>query len=429
MARNVSRRRVLGGIGAGTGIALAGCLDGNGNGNGGNGNGGNGNGGNGGNGGSDDADVMVGTLLPVTGDLGSLGAPIRDAAILPGSQLEDEGVAYEIDIREEDTETDPQAGISGAQALADAGYPSVTGAASSAVTIAVAEDIFFPNEVVGISPASTSPDITGMDGDYLLRTAPSDAWQGDAMAEIAYEQEGAETMSTFFLNNDYGQGLQDTIVDSFEDLGGEVLEEVAFEPEQPSYDSELQSALADDPDLMVVIGYPDSGEQIFRDYYINFDNDHTIMVPDGLQDHALPGNVDNPMSNVIGTAPSARGPEAETFNEMYEDEYGDSPGVFTGQAYDATAIHILAQLRADDLSGPAVSAEIREVANPDGEEIGPSNLADGLDMAANGEEIQYQGASSVTNFDDNGDMEAVTYDLFEFDEDGYHITDTIEFES
>ncbi len=53
MARNVSRRRVLGGIGAGTGIALAGCLDGNGNRNGGNGNGGNGNGGNG-NGGSDD---------------------------------------------------------------------------------------------------------------------------------------------------------------------------------------------------------------------------------------------------------------------------------------------------------------------------------------------------------------------------------------
>ncbi len=116
-------------------------------------------------------------VAPVTGDLGSLGAPIRDAAILPGSQLEDEGVAYEIDIREEDTETDPQAGISGAQALADAGYPSVTGAASSAVTIAVAEDIFFPNEVVGISPASTSPDITDMDGDYLLRTAPSDAWR------------------------------------------------------------------------------------------------------------------------------------------------------------------------------------------------------------------------------------------------------------
>ncbi len=103
--------------------------------------------------------------------------------------------------------------------------------------------------------------------------------------------------------------------------------------------------------------------------------------------------------------------------------------MFTGQAYDATAIHMLAQLRADDLSGPAVSAEIREVANPGGEEIGPSNLADGLDMAADGEEIQYQGASSVTNFDENGDMEAVTYDLFEFDEDGYHITETIEFES
>ncbi|ARS88359.1 ABC transporter substrate-binding protein [Natrarchaeobaculum aegyptiacum] len=418
MVREINRRRVLSGIAAGSGLALAGCLDANGNGAG---------AGAGDDPDADEVDAMVGTLLPVTGDLSDLGAPIRDAAILPGTQLEDEGVAYEIDIREEDTETDPEAGISGAESLVNAGYPSITGAASSAVTIAAAQDVFIPNEVVAISPASTSPDITPMDGNYLFRTCPTDALQGPVMGEIVVEEEGAQTASTFYLNNDYGQGLNDAFVETVEDLGGEVLEQVAFEPEQPSYSSELESALADDPDVLMIVGYPDSGVQIFRDFYSDFDDGTPIIVPDGLQDENLPANVDNPMENVFGTAPAAAGPGADTFTDMFESEYGSSPGVFTAQAYDATSIHILAQLRADELSGPAVSEQVRQVANPGGEVVTPDNLADGLDLAADGEEIEYQGASGEVVFDDNGDLEAATYDIFEYSMDGFEVTDQYEY--
>lgn len=374
-------------------------------------------------------DVRLGVLQPTTGDLGDLGGPIRDGAILPQIQLENEGVDFDIDIREEDTETDPEVAVSGAQSLVDAGYPAVTGAAASDSTITAAQDVFFPNQVVAISPASTSPAITDMDGDYLLRTCPSDAWQGEAMAEIAYDEEGAETVSTFYLNNDYGQGLSDTFVANFEELGGEVYEEVAFESEQPSYSSELESALGDEPDLLMIVGYPESGEQIFRDYYSDFDDGTTIMVPDGLIDDDLPGNVDNPLDDVIGIAPSARGPGNDAFTELYQEEFGRAPAVFNAQAYDATAVLILATLAGGEASGPVISEHVREVANPGGEEVGPENLAEATEMAANGEEIQYQGASGIVEFDENGDMEAVTYDTYTVDMDGFHPDQTIEFES
>ena len=406
MTREVNRRTVLKAAGAaGVGTMVAGCVGGDG----------------------EEDEVMVGVLMPVTGDLGDLGEPIQNAGALPGIQLEDEGVDYEINIRREDTETEPEVGIERAQALVDAGYPSITGAASSGVTIAVAQDIYFPEEVVGISPASTSPDITDMPGDYLLRTCPTDALQGVVAAEFAFETQGLESASTFFLNNDYGQGLNDAFVENFEGLGGEVYVESAFEAEQPSYDSELESVLADDPDLLYIVGYPDSGEQIFRDFYENHDPDDTvIMVADGMQSHDLPGDVDNPMENVLGTAPAADGPGRDTFDDLFEDEFGSSPGVFTANAYDATAVHMLAQLRAGELSGPAVSEQVREVANPGGEVVEPSTLADGLDMAADGEEIQYQGASSQVVFDENGDLGAGTFDLFEFGSmDGYTVTDQI----
>ena len=406
MSHKLNRRTVLKGLGAaGVTAGIAGCADDD----------------------NGEADAMVGVLQPATGDLGDLGSPIQDAGALPGLQLEDEGVPYEIDIRREDTETEPEVGIERAQALVDAGYPSITGAASSGVTIAVAQDIYLPEEVVGISPASTSPDITDIEGRYLLRTCPTDALQGVAAANLAYEDRGLETASTFYLNNDYGEGLNDSFVANFEDVGGEVFEESAFEAEQPSYDSELEVVLGDDPDLLYVVGYPDSGEQIFRDFYENFDADDTVvMVADGMQSNSLPGDVDNPMENVIGTAPAAIGPDRETFDELFVSEFGSEPGVFTAQAYDATAVHLLAQFRADELSGPAVADEVREVANPGGEVVTPSTLADGLEMAADGEEIQYQGASSEIVFDENGDLDAATFDIFEFDMDGYTVTEQFE---
>ncbi len=404
MGEKLTRRTVLSSVGAAGALALAGCS---------------------GNGGS--ADARVGVLQPATGDLGDLGAPIQNAGALPSLQLENEGVDFTIDLRREDTETDPGTGTTRAQSLADAGYPSITGAASSAVTIQVANEVLIPQEIVGISPASTSPDITDLSGDYVLRTCPTDALQGIALADLAYNEEGISSFATFYVNNDYGQGLNDSFVDNFTELGGEVTAEIAFEPEQPSYDSVLSQALADNPGGMLIIGYPTSGEQIFTDFYENYNpDDTTIFVTDGLQENSLPTDVDNPMENVLGTAPAAVGPGRDTFNSLYQDEFGQEPGVFTAQAYDATAVHILAQLRADELSGPAVSEEIRSVAQNGGQEVTPSNLAEGLEMAANGDEINYQGASSPVAFDENGDLASAVFDVFEFSAEGYTVTDQYE---
>ena len=412
MARDVNRRRVLAGIGATGSLSIAGCLDALGAGDGGG-----------------DADARVGILQPESGDLGDLGTPIADGGELPAIQLENEGVDFTIDVRREDTETQPDVGVDRAEALVDAGYPAVTGAASSAVTITCAEDVWIPNEVVAISPASTSPAITDMDGRWLKRTAPSDAWQGDAMAEIAVEREGASEIATLYLNNDYGQGLNNEFVAGCEDRGAEIVAEVPFEPEQPSYDSELENTVGEEPDLLMIVGYPESGQVIFRNFYSDFDDGTTILVPDGLIDPSLPDQVDNPMENVIGTAPSARGPGRDAFMQMYQDEFGREPGVFNGQAYDATAVLILASVAGGEIDGPTISENVNAVANPGGEEVTPDNLAEGLEMAANGDEIQYLGASGPVDFDDNGDQQAVTYDIGRYSADGYNVEETIEYES
>jgi len=412
MTRNYRRRDVLKGT-AGIGITagLAGCTD-------------LGGGGDGGDGGGGGRTLSHGVLLPLTGDLGSLGQQIRDGAILPRAELDGE-TDFEIDLQVEDTETDPQAGISGANTLINNGYPSLTGPASSGVNLQVTQEALIPDETVGCSPSSTSPAVTTLDdNDYVFRTAPSDALQGQVIAQVGSENLGNDTAATMFVNNDYGQALSESFTSSFE---GEVLQQVSFEKEQNSYSSQLESALSGEPEMLVVIGYPASGIQLFRDYYSDFDSGEDIVVTDGLIDNDLPDQVDNDMANVTGTAPKASGPGRDAFDQSYQDEYDREPGVFNAQAYDATAICLLANVYAGDNDGTAVRDEMRNAANPDGDEFGPGELAEALETAAAGDPVNYQGASSATDFDDNGDMVAVSYGIFKVEDRAFTETESVQF--
>jgi len=187
---------------------------------------------------------------------------------------------------------------------------------------------------------------------------------------------------------------------------------------------------SDGPSGLVVIGYPESGIQLFRDYYSASDGSEEILVSDGLQDSAMPGQVGNDMENVTGTAPAAGGPSQESFNSLFQEEYDASPGIFTSQSYDSVAIQLLANAAAGENSGGAIRDQMRNVANPGGMEVTPDNLIEGMEAAANGEDINYQGASSATNFNEAGDPASAAYSVWEFnaDEESTENVDTQNFE-
>jgi ABC-type branched-subunit amino acid transport system substrate-binding protein len=435
MPSRVNRRDVIRGVGAAGIVGLAGCTGGD---------GGDGDqtttedtGGGGttaaetttaSGGGNMDRTLMQGVLQPTTGGLGDLGVPIRDAALLPEVLLEGE-TDFDLDFSAQDTQTNPDAGQSAAQTLRNGGYPAVTGAASSAVSLAVYRNVFIPSGIVGCSPASTSPAITDLEDNGLIyRTAPSDALQGQVLAQVAVEELSASTAATMYVNNDYGQALSESFASAFQERDGQVYQQVSFQKGASSYTSRISQALNDNPNVVVVIGYPESGIQLFSDFYSDFDTDVPVLVTDGLRSSSLPQDVGNPLDNVTGSAPLAAGPGRDYFDEQYQNEYGEEPGVFTAQAFDATAVCLLANARAGENDGPSIAQEMPAVANPGGEEVTPSNLAEGLEMAANGTEIQYVGASSPVDFDDNGDLTAATYEYFGFEEGGgIETIDEIEF--
>ncbi len=333
----------------------------------------------------------------------------------------------EVNATVEDTETRSNAGTEAAQRLVGQGIPMVCGTASSGVNVPVSDGVLAPNEVVGCSPSSTAISVTNLeDNDYIFRTAPSDILQGTVDAQVMSERLGASSVSTLYVDNDYGQQLNDQFVNQFD---GEVLSQNAYAQGGSSYSSTIQTALSGDPDGLFVVGYPEDGVQLFRDYYSASDGSEEILIPDGLRDGALPGQVGNEMANVTGTAPAAGGPAQEAFTSAYEERYGESPGVFTSQSYDSAAVLILANVAAGENDGTAVRDQMRNVANPPGTEITPDNLPEGVEMAAAGEDVNYQGASSDVNFNDAGDPANAAYDIWEFDGIDSESTSVVETQS
>ncbi|CAJ52318.1 ABC transporter substrate-binding protein [Haloquadratum walsbyi] len=400
-----SRRKFLAASGSLSAAALAGCSGG----------GGGGGGGSGSGSGSDGRTLRQGYLLPLTGDLGSLGTAMRDAGMMATAQVQDADIQISVETQEEDTQTEVPAAIDGANALVNSDFPMMVGSATS--NIEIGNRVFVPNGMLACSPSNTLPTLSTFDDDDLFfRTTPGDQYQGFAMAQAAGERlDNIETVATTYINDDYGQLLSQWFTKHFEQgYGGTVQEQVVHDPVQSSYSSKLQTALSGDPDLLVVITYPQSGVQMFNDYYAEFDTDRPIMLTDGAKDPTLPQKVGNSMEAVVGTMPAAAGPNYDSFTTAYEEEYGNSAIAFTAQTYDSSAITLLANAAAGENTGSAISDQMANVANPGGTAVSIDNLAEGVQMAANGEEVHYEGAASAVDFDENGDLQSGSYEIWEF---------------
>ena len=113
--------------------------------------------------------------------------------------------------------------------------------------------------------------------------------------------------------------------------------------------------------------------------------------------------------------PSAGGTAYDAFRKKYSAEYGNEPGIYCSNSYDALAVVALAMEQAKNATGRAIADNIRSVANPPGVEV--SDIGEALTLVRDGKDINYQGASGEISFDENGDVSG-TYSVFTVAENG-----------
>jgi ABC-type branched-subunit amino acid transport system substrate-binding protein len=357
-------------------------------------------------------EVKVGTLLSHTGPLKEFGPNIQNGAVLAAKQMAAAG--FEIKMIHEDSETSAIPATNAAKKLVEVDrVVAIIGALSSGVTIPVAESVTVPNNVIQISPASTSPLITVLPADqgkdFLFRTCPSDALQGVVAGKVVASYN--KTASVLYVNNPYGQGLAENFKKAFESYKGQVLAMVPHdEKAAESYTAELRKALAGNPDRLLAYSYPEQAK-IYLKEAIEFFNYRKFFFCDGTKSEDIIKALGaEAVEGALGTAPGAvAGRALEAFNEAYKAEYGKLPPLpFITNAYDGAAVVGLAAYAAKVKGLPLTAENIRDqmrpVANPPGEVILPGEFKKAFDLLKAGKAVNYEGAAGSVDFDESGDV-------------------------
>ena len=263
-------------------------------------------------------EIRVGVLLGFTGPIESLTPDMAEASELALEEATASGLLLGgstiVAVRGDSTCIDSAAATASAERLVTSeSVAAIMGADCSGVTIAVTNNVAVPNGVPIVSPSATSPALTTIeDNGLFFRTAPSDARQGEVLAEILVD-EGIGNVAVTYTNNDYGKGLASSFQGAFEAAGGVVATSVPHEDGKADYSAEVATLAASGAGHLAVFGYVDQGGKGIIQASMDTGAFENFIVADGMIGQAVIDAVGDAAENLIGTVPGSESQEAADF--------------------------------------------------------------------------------------------------------------------
>jgi branched-chain amino acid transport system substrate-binding protein len=342
-------------------------------------------------------EIKLGILIGFTGPIESLTGPMAAGAELAMKEVTDSGMLLDgakvTPMRADTGCIDNGLSTSNAERMIADGISGLIGGDCSGVTGAILSNVAVPNGMVMISPSATSPGLsTAEDNGLFFRTAPSDAREGQVMAEVLMDR-GIKSIALTYTNNDYGKGLADAITTSFEAVGGEITISASHEDGKADYSAEVGALASAGGDLLVVAGYLDQGGLGIINSSLDSGAYETFGLPGGMIGDSLPANVGSALNGSFGQIAGAGGEGIDKLTAMATGFDATSP--YTPESYDAAALFMLAMQAAGSSAPADYGPKILDVANAPGEKIYPGDLAKALEILKAGGEVDYVGASAV----------------------------------
>ena len=343
--------------------------------------------------------VRIGVLLGFTGPIESLTPDMAAGAELAMGEASKSGKflggATVESVRGDSTCVDAAAATATAERLITSDkVVAIMGADCSGVTTAVLQNVATAKGVVMISPSATSPALSTIeDNGLFFRTSPSDARQGQILAEVLKEK-GVKLAALSYTNNDYGKGLADSIQSNFEAVGGKITISVSHEDGKGDYSAEAAALSQAGGDVLIVAGYLDQGGKGIIQASLDAGAFDTFVLPDGMIGDSLPEAIGSDLNGSYGTLPAAQGDGVAVFEKLAS-EAGFKPGPYAPQSYDAAALLIMAMQASGSTDSNTFKTKILDVANAPGEKINPGELGKALEILAAGGDVDYVGASDV----------------------------------
>ena len=374
--------------------------------------------------------LILASLMPLSGDLASLGPGIALGAALAVEQIYAAGGinGQPVQLIEGDSGCDGAVALTSLNDVIAQGAQGVMGAACSGTSLAIL-DTAIAAEVVMVSPSNTSPQFTKIDKKgFYARTAPSDLLQGDVLASLLVE-DGVQTVSIISRADSYGRGLAEATAAAFEAAGGTVKTIVYHATDATEFTSEVTAVGKGAPDAIVGILFPETGCGVLQPAFEQGLLDTPWYMTDGVKDAGLASlcGLGTALDGFKGTAPgSAAGEAKDAFEAAYAGVSADgSPTfIFAPQAYDAVMLMAISAA-ANGVTGPEIASGLVAASSGGEKCIGVACIA----LAADGVDVDYVGASGEIELNAVGDPTAATYDIWTTEGDTNPVLKSVDFGS
>jgi branched-chain amino acid transport system substrate-binding protein len=344
--------------------------------------------------------INVGSLTPNTGGGGPFGPKITGAHRMIVDAVNGMGGidGREINLYQENSETNPETAIRAARKLVDVNeVMAVIGTWNSSVTLGIMPLCQETNVIQMCT--SSSPDIPIKDQKNLVYNFMilSPVW-GLAFGDFSKEQ-GHKTFAVMALNTDFTKSMVETYVERATAHGLEQIGEAFFyNGGQASYRAEVSKLIEGDPDTVFIPSFVTDFTAVYKELFRQ-----------GYEGQVLTASIatGNSFKEAVGEAANgvAHGLPIPNLGSKaylhYLDLVGleDNGGVqhpFGTAGYDQITTLLLATASAKSTDGLEVAKHIHMIANGPGKAV--SSIEEGLAALGAGEAINFDGASSAVDF-------------------------------
>lgn len=370
--------------------------------------------------GGDQADgtLTIGSALPQTGSLQSLGPPEFAGIKLALSEINNAGgvlgkpVKY---IEGDSGDTTQDIANPTVDRLLSQKVDAIIGAASSGVSKNIIDKIVNAG-VVEFSPANTAPDFTDYpDKGLYFRTAPSDVLQGRVLGETILA-DGNTSVGILAKQDPYGVGLAANIQKAMEAGGGSLspAQPVYYPEGQKNFSSVVNAVKAADPDAIAILGFDESASvvQALQAAGIGQGKKQLYFVDGNLTSSTLAKLPKGTLDGARGTQPALD--LSADFRKKLVDVYGPLTSFsYAPESYDAVTTIALAATVAKSDAGAAIAKALPDVTRGGTKCTSFATCNDLLKKGTT--DIDYDGASGPIEFSDKGDPTQASIGVYTFD--------------
>ena len=373
-------------------------------------------------------DLKIGTILPQTGSLATLGPPAIEATNLAVKDINAANQGIKISITQKDSgDTSTNIATQSVTSLLASGVSAIVGAESSSVSLTVIDQISKAG-VVELSPANTSPTFsTYADNGFYWRTAPSDVLQGKVLGQKVLK-DGATNVAVIYQNDSYGTGLDTNVTKAITGGGGTVVQNIAFDATNATnFTSQINTALASKPDALVVISF-DQIKTIaqelattgfdFKKFY-GSDGNYGVIDPSYTNADIAGAQFTNPGVNVTGSFQTRLQAQAKADGAKALTAFSYAP-----ESYDGIVLLALAALQGKKVDGTTLKNNLQSVSEGGTKCTTFTKCAQ---LIAAGKDVDYDGLSGPIDFAKNGDPQQAYISIYKYTTGNKNVFESSEF--